>query len=173
MSADSPGLRLSVVMPAYNEEKLIADTIANAAASLRAAGLAEGAFEIIVCDNASGDATAELAEKAGARVVFEPERQIARAPHEPVGLPVFPAPFLDGDLPEVLAVEGVLGDELVVKTKPADLVSSFNPMVVQGQFANMPLPPGLTVDVSVTNQVYPLPPLPYTHPLIFGVDACQ
>ena len=57
--------------------------------------------------------------------------------------------------------------------KPADLISSFNPMVVQGQFANNPLPPGLTVDVSVTNQVYPVPPLPYTHPLIWGVDACD
>lgn len=66
-------------MPAYNEERLIADTIANAAASLCAAGLTGDAFEIIVCDNASSDATAERAKQAGARVVFEPERQIARA----------------------------------------------------------------------------------------------
>ncbi len=85
-------------MPAYNEAKLIADTVANAAANLRAAGLAEGAFEIIVCDNASCDATAELAEKAGARVVFEPERQIARARNS--GAAVARAPwllFLDAD----------------------------------------------------------------------------
>ena len=56
--------------------------------------------------------------------------------------------------------------------KPADLTSSFNPMVVQGQIANFPLPPGFTVDVSVTNQIYPLPALPYVHPLIRGVQAC-
>src|SRR5438093_5774820 len=35
--------------------------------------------EVIVCDNNSSDRTAELARAAGARVVFEPINQIARA----------------------------------------------------------------------------------------------
>ena len=35
--------------------------------------------EIIVCDNNSTDRTAELSRAAGARVVFEPVNQIARA----------------------------------------------------------------------------------------------
>src|SRR3989442_12350000 len=35
--------------------------------------------ELIVCDNNSDDRTAELARAAGARVVFEPVNQIARA----------------------------------------------------------------------------------------------
>ena len=79
LNARSHGLRLSVVIPAYNEEKLIAGTIAAVRGSLGAAGLAESAYEIIVCDNACSDSTAALAAQAGARVVFEPERQIARA----------------------------------------------------------------------------------------------
>ncbi len=79
MRARSPALRLSVVIPAYNEEKLIAGTIAAVRESLGAAGLAADAYEIIVCDNASTDATAALAARSGAAVVFEPERQIARA----------------------------------------------------------------------------------------------
>lgn len=72
-------LRLSVVIPAFNEEKLITGTISGLRASLRGAGFAADSFEIIVCDNASSDATAPMAAAAGARVVSEPERQIARA----------------------------------------------------------------------------------------------
>jgi glycosyltransferase involved in cell wall biosynthesis len=73
------GMKISVIIPAYNEEKLIA-------ASLRSIRQAAGSFarrgwetEIIVCDNNSSDATASLARAAGARVVFEPVNQIARA----------------------------------------------------------------------------------------------
>ncbi len=98
MNAPPHALRLSVVIPAYNEEKLIAGTIAAVCESLRGAGLPRSAFEIIVCDNASSDATAVLAAQAGARVVFEPERQIARARN--VGASRARAPgllFLDAD----------------------------------------------------------------------------
>ena len=35
--------------------------------------------EVVVCDNNSTDRTAEIARAAGARVVFEPFNQIARA----------------------------------------------------------------------------------------------
>ncbi len=79
MNASPRALRLSVVIPAFNEEKLIAGTIAGVRESLHGAGLGEGDYEIIVCDNASSDATSVLAAEAGARVVFEPKRQIARA----------------------------------------------------------------------------------------------
>ena len=91
-------LRLSVVIPAYNEAKLIAGTIAGVVESLLAAGLAREAFEIIVCDNASSDATAVLAAEAGAEVVHEPERQIARARNTGASRARAPALlFLDAD----------------------------------------------------------------------------
>lgn len=87
-----------MVIPAYNEAALIAGTVACVREGLLGAGLAAGAFEIIVCDNASSDATAALAAHAGARVVYEPERQIARARN--AGAAVARAPwllFLDAD----------------------------------------------------------------------------
>jgi len=72
-------VKISVIVPAFNEEKLLA-------ASLREMRKAMGSFsnrgwetELVVCDNNSTDATAELARAAGARVVFEPVNQIARA----------------------------------------------------------------------------------------------
>ncbi|HUN68136.1 MAG TPA: glycosyltransferase, partial [Burkholderiales bacterium] len=40
---------------------------------------AAGGWELIVCDNNSTDATAEIARAAGAQVVFEPHNQISRA----------------------------------------------------------------------------------------------
>jgi glycosyltransferase involved in cell wall biosynthesis len=72
-------MRVSIVIPAFNEERLIGET-------LRQVGLASTALtrvgwsaEVIVCDNNSTDRTAEVARAAGARVVFEPINQIARA----------------------------------------------------------------------------------------------
>lgn len=72
-------MKASVVVPAFNEERLIG-------ASLRAIGEALAAFseagwqhEVVVCDNNSTDRTAEIAAAAGAKVVFEPVNQISRA----------------------------------------------------------------------------------------------
>ncbi len=71
-----PAPRYSVIVPAYNEEALLPRTLA----SLRAAMAAiPEPGEVVVCDNNSTDGTAEAARAAGARVVFEPHNQIARA----------------------------------------------------------------------------------------------
>jgi glycosyltransferase involved in cell wall biosynthesis len=70
-------LKLSVVVPAFNEERLLAGTLA----AIRAAAVVfePDGWELIVCDNNSTDRTAEIARAGGARVVFEPHNQISRA----------------------------------------------------------------------------------------------
>ena len=70
---------LSVVVPAFNEEKLLPGTLAAIAGAVAGAGYAPGEWELRVVDNASTDRTAALARAAGAAVVHEPRRQIARA----------------------------------------------------------------------------------------------
>ena len=61
--------RISVVIPAFNEEELLPRCLAALADQARALQA-----EIIVVDNASTDRTAELARQAGATVVHEPRR---------------------------------------------------------------------------------------------------
>ena len=72
-------MKLSVVVPAYNEEKLLARTLACIHGAARAFAGAGWSYELIVCDNNSTDRTAAIAREAGARVVFEPVNQISRA----------------------------------------------------------------------------------------------
>ena len=72
-------MKLSVVVPAFNEERLIAGTLGHVEAGLAVFEGRGWASELIVCDNNSTDRTAEIARAAGARVVFEPVNQIARA----------------------------------------------------------------------------------------------
>lgn len=57
--------KVSVVIPAYNEERSIAEIVRR----LRAV---DDSFEIIVVDDGSSDATAALAAEAGAQVVAHP-----------------------------------------------------------------------------------------------------
>lgn len=68
-----------MVIPAYNEERLLGDTLSSVQAASRAFGRRDWSSEIVVCDNNSTDGTARVAAAAGARVVFEPVHQIARA----------------------------------------------------------------------------------------------
>jgi glycosyltransferase involved in cell wall biosynthesis len=63
--------KVSVVIPALNEEAVIERTVASV--------LCEAVSEVIVVDNGSSDRTADLARKAGARVVSEPLRGYGRA----------------------------------------------------------------------------------------------
>jgi glycosyltransferase involved in cell wall biosynthesis len=72
-------LKLSIVVPAFNEERLIAGTLQRLSAGIEVFQHHGWAGELIVCDNNSTDRTTELACAAGARVVFEPVNQISRA----------------------------------------------------------------------------------------------
>lgn len=67
----------SVIIPAYNEEKLLGQTLSSLTAAMRE--LSELKGEIIVVDNNSTDKTAEIAAAHGAKVVFEEINQISRA----------------------------------------------------------------------------------------------
>ncbi|MGA8361521.1 MAG: glycosyltransferase family 2 protein, partial [Candidatus Dormiibacterota bacterium] len=53
---------ISAVLPAYNEEAVIAETVRRTAAALTDLGIAE--FEILVVDDGSSDATAARASTA-------------------------------------------------------------------------------------------------------------
>ncbi|MDO8539170.1 MAG: glycosyltransferase [Opitutaceae bacterium] len=72
-------MNISIIVPAYNEERLIGGTLRHIQTAAAAFERRGWAFELIVCDNNSTDRTAELARAAGARMVFEPVNQIGRA----------------------------------------------------------------------------------------------
>ena len=72
-------MKISVVVPAFNEEKLLGASLAQICAAAAAFAARGWDWELIVCDNNSTDRTAAIARAAGARVVFEPVNQIARA----------------------------------------------------------------------------------------------
>ena len=71
-----PGVVISIIIPAYNEEALLGGT-------LRALGAATDVLnlphEVIVVDDGSADRTAEIARAHGARVVAVSVRHIAAA----------------------------------------------------------------------------------------------
>ena len=72
-------MKISVVVPAFNEERLLPESLRSIRAAMEAFREAGWTSELIVCDNNSTDRTAEIASAAGATVVFEPDNQIARA----------------------------------------------------------------------------------------------
>jgi len=66
---------ISFVVPAYNEERCLAASLASIHAAARALALD---YEIVVADDDSTDATAAIAQQGGARVVKVANRQISR-----------------------------------------------------------------------------------------------
>lgn len=69
---------LSVVIPVFNEEQFLANTVARIQHAVTGAGLSSTDWELIVCDNASTDASRRIAARHGAKVVSESQRQIAK-----------------------------------------------------------------------------------------------
>ena len=72
-------MKISVIVPAFNEQKLIVATLRSIQAALKAFLEKGWETELVVCNNNSTDQTAELAASEGATVVFEPINQIGRA----------------------------------------------------------------------------------------------
>jgi GT2 family glycosyltransferase len=70
---------VSVIIPAFNEAGYIRETLDwLGAAEQHLEAIARASVQILVVDNASTDSTAELAQGAGATVVYEAEHNIAR-----------------------------------------------------------------------------------------------
>jgi glycosyltransferase involved in cell wall biosynthesis len=67
-------MKLSVIIPAYNEERCLPETLGRVGKALSIAGCLS---EIIVVNNDSQDGTQRVAEVFGARVVWEKEHNIA------------------------------------------------------------------------------------------------
>jgi glycosyltransferase involved in cell wall biosynthesis len=72
-------MRVSVIIPAYNEERLLGESLRHIQTAMTAFTRRGWQTELIVCNNNSTDRTAEVAQAAGATVVFEPINQIGRA----------------------------------------------------------------------------------------------
>jgi glycosyltransferase involved in cell wall biosynthesis len=72
-------IRLTVVIPAYNEEAYLPDCLKAVLAEL-AANPDRGPFEVLVVDNASTDQTAAIAGRfPNVRIVAEPRKGLTRA----------------------------------------------------------------------------------------------
>jgi glycosyltransferase involved in cell wall biosynthesis len=79
---DSSNLRfvkISIIIPAFNEERLLGESLAKVQSARNAITQHGWESELIVCDNNSQDRTADIARTVGAAVVFESVNQIARA----------------------------------------------------------------------------------------------
>jgi glycosyltransferase involved in cell wall biosynthesis len=72
-------VKISVVVPAFNEERLLGETLASIREATVVFAERGWSSELIVCDNNSTDRTGEIARAADALVVFEPVNQISRA----------------------------------------------------------------------------------------------
>jgi glycosyltransferase involved in cell wall biosynthesis len=71
-------MKISIIIPAYNEEKYIEKTLRSINEAIEFYRN-ENEVEVIVVNNDSNDKTEDIAKENGARVVFETKRQIARA----------------------------------------------------------------------------------------------
>ena len=72
-------MKFSVVIPAYNEEQYLPRLLKSIEIARANYSAGSDQIEVIVADNDSSDATAEVARAHGARVVHVPKRRIAAA----------------------------------------------------------------------------------------------
>ena len=79
MPAENPLPHLSLVIPAFNEERFLPRLLDSVETAARTYARGSSAVEVIVADNASTDRTAEIAEARGCRVVPVAKRSIAAA----------------------------------------------------------------------------------------------
>ncbi len=127
MNSDTPSI--SVIIPAFNEERYLPATlqaVEDSALLLSRDGVHS---EVIVVDNNSADSTAKVARSLGARVVAEPEHNIARARNRGAAAAQGKVlVFVDADtlipagllqrIHQVLAAPGYVGGAVDTKYRP-------------------------------------------------------
>jgi glycosyltransferase involved in cell wall biosynthesis len=129
-------MKISIVVPAFNEEKLLAATLRSIRAAAEAFHKRGWNTEIIVCDNNSTDRTAEVARSEGAQVVFEPINQISRARNAGaaaatgdwlvfVDADSHPSPELFADTADAMTSGRFIGGGVTVKLDEVSLSLSF------------------------------------------------
>jgi hypothetical protein len=79
MMSERLGPRLSLVIPAYNEERFLPRLLDSVEAAAQRYAHGAAAVQVVVADNASTDRTAELARERGCDVVPVAKRSIAAA----------------------------------------------------------------------------------------------
>jgi glycosyltransferase involved in cell wall biosynthesis len=83
---DADGCEVSVVLPCLNEAETVGICVEQAIAALRTHRITG---EVLVVDNGSTDGSAEIAQRAGARIISEPRRgygnALKRGMHEAIG----------------------------------------------------------------------------------------
>ena len=129
-------MKFSIIIPAYNEEKLLSDSLSKIKRSLNVFLEHGHNFELIVCDNNSSDRTAEIACDAGAKVVFEPVNQISRARNTGAAAATgdylifidadsYPPPELFQEFLERVFAENAVGGGALVWMETLDPVATF------------------------------------------------
>ena len=129
-------MKLSVIVPAFNEERLLGETLGHIRQATGALARRGWATEIIVCDNNSTDRTVAIAEACGARVVFEPVNQISRARNRGaaaatggwflfVDADSHPSPDLFEDMATRIEAGCILGGGSVIKMTTERFVGRF------------------------------------------------
>ena len=129
-------MKISIVVPAFNEEKLLAATLRSIRAATEAFHKRGWNTELIVCDNNSTDRTAEVARSGGAQVVFEPINQISRARNAGanaatgdwlvfVDADSHPSPELFADTADAMTSGEFIGGGVTVKLDEFSLSLSF------------------------------------------------
>jgi len=110
-------VKISIVVPAFNEERLLSQSLAQMKSAAAEFGRRGWGVELIVCDNNSTDRTAEIARSAGAQVVFEPVNQIARARNRGAGAASGEwLIFVDADSHPSVELFGAVADEIETGT---------------------------------------------------------
>ena len=118
---------VAFVIPAFNEARLIAETIASIHTAMRSIS----AYEVIVVDNGSTDDTVQLAQRAGARTLVDPHATVAGLRN--LGVRAASAEvivFLDADV----ALTGAWTDN--IRATLSDLAA--NPRLITGSWCGVP-----------------------------------